>query len=139
METLEGKIDTTKPSIIMDDVLHQYGESLCDHLIQVDKFEDIHENNMKCVCKFDFNMILGNYEMYKLTWGHIFTENSINRQQFHEMAFINNLDSVLDYDDFNLPPVFLFPLLECVRLSSNTKNMYIVGNPPSGMVYVSHN
>ncbi|HNH11389.1 MAG TPA: hypothetical protein PK683_23010, partial [Leptospiraceae bacterium] len=36
--------------------------------------------------------------------------------QLKEMTFINNLDSVLAYNAFNAPILFIFPLLECIQL-----------------------
>lgn len=136
-ETVKGTIDHTKKSIVIDNILNQYGNSFTDNVIEVDNFEDIIDDNVMCICKFSFNCDLGGYQMFELTWGHQFQGNSLSREQLYEIAYVNNLDSVLDYDTFNLPLMFLFPLLECVRLDKKTKNIYIVGNPPSGTIYIS--
>ena len=41
--------------------------------------------------------------MFKMTWGHTFEQNSISRDSIKKMEFCNNLDSVVDYDEFNMP------------------------------------
>ena len=136
-EIVKCTIDKTKPSIIINEYLKSYGNTLCDNLIEIDNLNDIPDDNPLCICKFNANNIVGGYEMYELTWGHVFDDNSINRNQLHEMNFINNLDSVLDYDTFNLPLMFLFPLLECIRIHNTIKNMYIMGCIPTGIIYVT--
>lgn len=135
-EQVPFTIDHSKKNIIMDEVLGEYADSLCDHIIEVKDIEEINDTNLVCICSIDKGITLGNYEMFKMTWGHTFEQNSISRDSIKKMEFCNNLDSVVDYDEFNMPLMFVFPLLECIRLNCKSENIYFVGDSSShSMVY----
>lgn len=136
-QTVNFTIDNTKKSIVIDALLDQYGNSLIENLVELDNIQELTDENAMCVCKFKFNCIMGHYQMFELIWGHQYAGKFLSKEQLKGITYINNLDSVLDYDKFNLPLMFLFPLLECIRLNQLVETMYIIGYPPSAEIYVS--
>lgn len=137
IEDLNFTVDHTKKGIIIDELLHQYGGSFAENMIEIDDINSIKDKNVFCVCSLSEGENFKDAETLKLVWGHQFAEKAVSRSRLKEMTFINNLDSVLDYDAFNAPILFIFPLLECIRLHPTTKNMYMVGRAPEGSVYLS--
>ncbi|HNF15744.1 MAG TPA: hypothetical protein PK453_18920 [Leptospiraceae bacterium] len=85
-------------------------------MIETDDINSIKDKNVFCVCSLSEGENFKNAETLKLVWGHQFTEKAVSRSQLKEMTFINNLDSVLAYNAFNAPILFIFPLLECIQL-----------------------
>lgn len=130
-------VDHTKSGIIIDHLLKEYGQSFAENMIELDDIKSSPDKNIFCVCRLTEGEMFQKMPMHKLVWGHQFSEKALSGMQLKEMTFINNLDSVLDYDTFELPLMFLFPLLECIRRHPTAKNMYMVGNAPEGTVYLS--
>ncbi len=130
-------VDHTKPGIIIDHLLEEYGQSFAENMIELGDIKSAPDKNILCVCRLTEGKMIQEMQMHQLVWGHQFAKKTLSRIQLKEMTFINNLDSVLDYDTFEIPLMFLFPLLECIRRHHTTKNMYMVGNAPEGTVYLS--
>jgi len=62
----------------------------------------------------------------------------VSKDILHQIVYSNNLDSLIDYDEFNAPIYIIFGLLECIRMFYNSSNVYFVGRLPTS-IYMTKN
>lgn len=107
----------TKKSIIINDNMKNLGDSLCNHMIEVDKKPNDDDYLYLLICTIiNKNEVIDNQSYLNFNW-------KLSKDELNEINFQNNLDSLIDYDDgFNTVIDIIFPLIECIRLhySSNT-------------------
>jgi len=126
-ETVEVKVDISKKSIILDERLKEYGDKFVSHLSQNENIAN--DPNYRYVCTIkDTYTSIKECRMIQLSWS--FLEGTpdgvkeFTKEQLEVVYYINNLDSMLDYDEpFATVMDFIFPALECIRRYYHSKEV----------------
>ncbi|MCB1160299.1 MAG: hypothetical protein H7A25_09835 [Leptospiraceae bacterium] len=130
-----------KPSIPMDERLHQLGDSFVNFIEEVESLAPEELENCLFVGSMEkTDPLIPKVNFLRFIWAYSTgSKNSISLASLQNMKFENNLDTLLDYKDgFSAPIYFVFPLVECIRMNYNSDKVYLVGDETKCEIYIKN-